>query len=147
MSADPGVMLITHSLDSCIGIVIYDPVAKVAGMLHFQLPSSKGDEQRAEESPAMFGDKGIPLLFDSMLAHGAARERFILSMFGGASIVDDDDMVKIAIKNARTAKKILWQSCMSIRHEEVGGSDTRSVGIEVDTGQITLSKQGSTQSF
>ena len=36
-----GDTLITHALGSCLGLTIYDPVAKVGGLLHAMLPLSK----------------------------------------------------------------------------------------------------------
>ena len=34
VSRDPRVILVTHSLGSCIGVAVYDPVVKVGGLLH-----------------------------------------------------------------------------------------------------------------
>jgi chemotaxis protein CheD len=141
VSADPSACLITYSLGSCVGVVGHDPVAKVAGLLHFQLPSAKGHDARAAQSPAMFGDKGIPLLLDALLAHGCRRERLVVRVFGGASMMNDNDLFKIGIKNARAAKKILWQSCMSIRNEDLGGEDSRTVSVEVGSGRVLLKKK------
>ena len=33
-------VLITLGLGSCIGLVLYDPVTKIGGMLHYMLPDS-----------------------------------------------------------------------------------------------------------
>ena len=37
-------VIITYALGSCIGISVYDPVAKVGGLLHYMLPDSTLDE-------------------------------------------------------------------------------------------------------
>ena len=50
ISADPGDVLATYSLGSCIGLCLYEPKARVGGMLHFQLPDSKHDPQRAGDT-------------------------------------------------------------------------------------------------
>jgi len=42
-------VVITYALGSCIGISVYDPVAKVGGLLHYMLPDSALDEQKAKE--------------------------------------------------------------------------------------------------
>ncbi|MBI3993012.1 MAG: chemotaxis protein CheD [Candidatus Lambdaproteobacteria bacterium] len=147
VSADPHSYLVTYSLGSCIGVVMHDPASRVAGLLHFQLPDSKGHEQRAANNPHMFADTGIPLLFSQMQAQGARRERLVLGMFGGASMLDDQKLFKIGIKNTRAAKKILWQNCVSVKHEDVGGSVSRTISVEVATGRVTLKSQGQTISF
>jgi chemotaxis protein CheD len=64
-SNKPEDILVTYALGSCIAVVVYDPVAVVGGLLHFMLPDSTLDQNKAAESPAMFADTGIPLLFKS----------------------------------------------------------------------------------
>lgn len=40
---DEPVELVTYALGSCIAVVVWDPVAKVGGLLHFMLPDSSVD--------------------------------------------------------------------------------------------------------
>lgn len=40
VSNDPEDIIVTYALGSCLGVVIYDPVANVGGMLHAMLPDS-----------------------------------------------------------------------------------------------------------
>jgi hypothetical protein len=63
VSADEGVTLVTYALGSCLGVAVYDPVARVGGMLHAMLPSSEVDPARAAALPALFVDTGVPELF------------------------------------------------------------------------------------
>lgn len=141
-SRDREVRLITHSLGPCIGLVCYDPAIHVAGMLHFQLPNSKNHERRAQENPCMFADTAIPLLLRKMEGLGAVRDRMIVSAFGGASMLKDESIFKIGIQNARAAKKILWQQCVSVTHEDIGGYLSRTVSIAIGTGRLNLRKDG-----
>lgn len=141
-SRDREVRLITHSLGPCIGVVCYDPALPAGGMLHFQLPSSKNHERRAQENPRMFADTAIPLLLRKMEGLGAVRDRMIVSVFGGASMLKDDGIFKIGIQNARAARKILWQQCVSVTHEDVGGNSSRTVSIAIGTGRLNLRKDG-----
>jgi len=61
ISNKAGDIIVTYALGSCIGISIYDPVAKVGGLLHYMLPDSTLDVKKAAETPAMFADTGILL--------------------------------------------------------------------------------------
>ena len=63
VSNNQSLTLATYSLGSCIGVTIYDPVAKVGGLLHVMLPESSIDMDKAQRQPAMFMDTGIPALF------------------------------------------------------------------------------------
>ena len=141
-SADPDALLITHSLGSCIGLVVYDPGRSVGGLLHFQLPDSSTHGQRAQENPYMFADTGIPLLLERLFALGAQKARIVVGMFGGANMLDDEELFKIGTKNARATKKILWQHSLSITHEDVGGRSSRTVSLEVGKGVIGLRRDG-----
>ena len=141
-SREREVLLITHSLGPCIGVVCYDPALPAAGMLHFQLPSSKNHERRAGENPRMFADTAIPLLLQKMEGLGAERDRMIVSVFGGASMLKDEGIFKIGIQNARAARKILWQQCVSVTHEDVGGNLSRTVSIAIASGRLKVRRDG-----
>ena len=41
IEARPGGVIVTHALGSCIAVCIFDPVARVGGLLHFLLPESR----------------------------------------------------------------------------------------------------------
>ena len=40
VSRNPDSTIVTYALGSCVAVILYDPVAKVAGMLHYMLPES-----------------------------------------------------------------------------------------------------------
>ena len=134
--------LITHSLGSCIGLIGYDPKVKVGGLLHFQLPDSSNHGKRAMENPFMFADTGIPLFLEKLYSMGANKNRMTFGMFGGANMLDDSELFKIGIKNARATKKILWPQSISLNYEDVGGKSSRTINLTIDSGQIGLRKDG-----
>ena len=47
MSQDANDILVTYSLGSCVGLALYDKVAKVGGLIHCMLPLSKIDKDKA----------------------------------------------------------------------------------------------------
>ena len=47
----PDVEIVTHALGSCVAVCLWDPVTHVAGMLHFLLPESKLNAERAARQP------------------------------------------------------------------------------------------------
>ncbi len=48
VSSNPMDILATYSLGSCVAVCLYDPVVIVGGMLHYQLPSSEADQDKAQ---------------------------------------------------------------------------------------------------
>ena len=73
VSNNPADVLITYALGSCIGVAVFDPKARVGGLLHFMLPDSILNPNKARTMPAMFADTGITLLFKSCYAVGAEK--------------------------------------------------------------------------
>ena len=135
-------VIITYALGSCIGITVYDPVAKVGGLLHYMLPDSMLDEQKAREKPAMFADTGIPLLFKSCYAMGAEKKRMIVSAVGGASILDDANFFRIGQKNITAMRKIFWKNNVMLKAEDTGLNYNRTVRLEMKTGKVFVRSSG-----
>lgn len=132
-------VLITYALGSCLGISIYDPVAKVAGLLHVMLPLSSVSPEKAREKPAMFVDTGVPLLFKESYRFGAKKERIWVAVTGGASLRNcEQDCFEIGKRNLLMLRKLLWRNGVLIRAEETGGFNSRNMVVEVATGKVTV---------
>lgn len=138
VTADRAATLITHGLGSCIAVMAYDPFAKVAGMLHFQLPTSTLSPERAKESPGTFADTGIPLLFERMYALGAKKAQIQVKVAGGGNFHGDSGTFDIGKRNYTMMRKIFWKAQVLIAAEDCGGSRSRTARLFVDTGQITI---------
>ena len=54
-----GEKLITYALGSCLGIVLHDPVANVAGMLHVMLPTGTIDPAKMATLKTVFRENGV----------------------------------------------------------------------------------------
>jgi chemotaxis protein CheD len=135
-------VIITYALGSCIGIVVYDPVAKVGGLLHYMLPDSTLDDKKAREKPAMFADTGIPLLFKSCYAMGAEKKRMIVNVAGGASILDDANFFRIGQKNITAMRKIFWKNNVMIKAEDTGANYNRTLRLEMMMGKVFVRSSG-----
>jgi chemotaxis protein CheD len=128
-------------LGSCIAIAVYDPVTKVGGLLHYLLPDSTIDAEKAQRNPFMFADTGIPELFHRAYRMGANKQRLIVTVAGGAQVMSSE-YFNIGKRNQLAAKKILWRAGVLVRHEETGGESSRTVRMELATGQIFLRTAG-----
>lgn len=131
-------VLITYALGSCIGVAVYDPAVKVGGILHFMLPDSSLDLNKAKEKPSMFADTGIPLLFKSCYRLGAEKKRMIVKVAGGASILDKSNYFRIGQKNITALRKIFWRNNVLIDGEDTGKSHNRTVQLNVSTGNVVV---------
>jgi chemotaxis protein CheD len=131
-------VLITYALGSCIAVAVYDPVAQVGGLLHFMLPDSSLDVQKAKKTPAMFADTGIPLLFKSCYKLGAEKKRMIVKIAGGAKILDDDNYFRIGQKNITALRKIFWRNNVLVDGEDTGKNYNRTVELHMSGGKVVV---------
>lgn len=137
-SNDPGTVLVTHSLGSCIGVCLYDATAKVGGMLHYQLPDSKQDPERAKEKPLMFADTGMKLLLDKLVSMGGRKKLMTIKICGGAAMDIGPKGFDIGKRNYLAIRKVLWRNGMFIDAEDVGGSSPRNMYLNIENGAVTV---------
>ncbi len=142
VSNDPGSTLITYSLGSCIGVVIYDPTVKVGGLLHFMLPESELDKDKAQKNPYMFADTGIPALFKATYKLGAAKQRMRVIVVGGAQVLDQKGFFNIGKRNHMAVRKIFWKNKVMVDYEDVGGNVNRTIKIDIGSGDVFLKISG-----
>jgi len=131
-------VIITYSLGSCIGLSIYDPIAKLGGMIHYMLPLAKISPEKAVAKPAMFADTGIPALLNRLFAMGASKSCLIIKAAGGSQLMDQNKIFNIGERNFLVLRKILWKNNLLIKNSDVGGMLSRTVRFEIDTGRVTV---------
>lgn len=136
-------VIITYSLGSCIGVTLYDPVARVGGMAHCMLPLSRMEPEKAKKNPSMFTDTGVSALLQALMDLGAQRRRIIAKAAGGAAPLGPDSMFKIGERNYLVLRKVLWKNDILLAAEDVGGTHPRTLSLYMDTGRTTIKTAGS----
>ena len=136
--------LTTYALGSCLGITVYDPVALIGGMVHVMLPLSTLAPDKAGMNPCMFVDTGVPRLFLDCYKAGAHKERLIVKAAGGACVRGDeeDDFFQIGKRNFVMLKKLLWKNNVLLKAFDVGGTQARTLSLDIGTGEVTLRIDG-----
>jgi chemotaxis protein CheD len=142
-SRDPNEVLIAFGLGSCLGIGIYDPIAKIGGLIHVVLP-----EQKSGNDPnlAKFVDTGIPLLLDKVVAEGGIKSRLIVRMAGGANMLTAPGLkgtFDIGTRNINKAYQVFQALNIKLVKEEVGGQVGRTVRLYIADGRMTIRMMGS----
>jgi chemotaxis protein CheD len=135
ISTSPSDLLITYALGSCVAVLIHDPETQVGGMLHLVLPWSGIDPVKARQNPFHFADTGIPLLLQRAIALGAARHRLVVAIAGGSQIMDPHEKFGIGKENCVAVRKLISETGLTLRTEEVGGKASRTVCLEIGTGR------------
>lgn len=142
VTANADATLVTFGLGSCIAVAVWDPVHIVGGMLHYGLPASTINPERAIAEPALFGDTGIPLLFKRMYEHGCVKKDLVVKVAGAAQFGDEDGVFAIGRRNYTLLRKLFWKNGVMIAGEDVFGTDSRTVRLDVATGRTTVRSGG-----
>ncbi len=138
VSNDPRDVLTTYSLGSCIGVCLYDPCAQAGGMLHFQLPDSRMEPERAWKNPYMFADTGMKKLVDKLISMGAKKKRLQVRIAGGAAMEIGPKGFDIGKRNCLAVRKILWKNGMFIDGQDIGGSAPRNMYLDIAGGTVSI---------
>ena len=134
-------MLVTYALGSCIGICLYDPMIKLAALIHIMLPLNM---EAGRKTPLKYADTGIRETLREMEARGASRARMIAKIAGGAKMfeVSGGNMGTIGVRNAESVRMTLKREGIRLTFEDVGGTVARTVFFNAADGQGTIRSYG-----
>lgn len=135
-------LIVTHALGSCLGLVVYDPVERVGGLLHAMLPLSKINPAKAQANPYMFVDTAVPALFKAVYEIGGQKSRMVIKAAGCGNPLGKNEMFKIGERNHTILKKLPSKNNILLETEDVGGTASRTVHLDVATGQTVISSNG-----
>ncbi len=137
--AKNGDTLVTFALGSCVGICLYDPYSKVAGLSHIMLPSSVGFEHLKQ--PYKFADSAIPLLVKMMEQNGAKRVFLKAKIAGGAQMfggLNNSAINNIGERNVEAVKSKLAELKIDIIAEDTGKNYGRTQYFSSADGVMTI---------
>lgn len=137
--ARPSDTLVTYALGSCVGICLYDQVAKVAGLSHILLPSSA--QIPGNTTPMKFADTAIPMLMVKMQALGARPNQLKAKIAGGAQMfaaMGNASIANIGERNTAAVKATLQRLRIPILAEDTGSNYGRTLLFDADTFTMTI---------
>lgn len=135
ISANPVETLVAFSIGSGMGVTVHDSVGGVGGILNFMLPdSSSANGVNPARVPFMFADTGIPAFLEELYAQGVRADRLKVVIAGGAHILDQTDAFNIGQKNLTALKASLDAFKLNIYHENTGGTNSRTLSLEIGSG-------------
>ncbi|MCR2805035.1 chemotaxis protein CheD [Paenibacillus soyae] len=134
-----GAVLKTTGLGSCVGLTLFDPKSKVAGMAHVMLPSSS-IARESQINVAKYADTAIPELLERMKAAGARVERMEAKMAGGAQMfaLGGSDTLRIGPRNVESCTEMLSRYGIPIKAQDTGGSYGRTVEFDSEKGILFI---------
>lgn len=129
---------IRTTLGSCVGVALYDRVAKIAGLAHVMLPSSEG----CYGDRGKFADTAIEWLLRDLLEAGCDKSRLAAKIVGGASMFGPRRDHGLGERNADAVRKELQRHCIHIVAEDVGGQKGRKLLLDPAAGVVEVQVLG-----
>lgn len=137
---DPRLVLVAYGLGSCVGVSLYDPVARVGGLAHVMLPESSGGAR----SPK-YADQAIPLLLERLAALGGEPRRLACKLAGGARMLVGrglEDRFQIGERNLSAVQSTLARYGLTPVGTAVGGSIGRTMHLFLESGRVIVQSAG-----
>lgn len=134
--------LITYALGSCIGICLYDPMVKLAAMIHIMLPLNM---EAGRKNPMKYADTGIRETLKAMEAKGAMRSRIVAKIAGGAKMFEvsgNGSLGNIGLRNIESVRMTLKREGIRLLAEDTGGSVARTLSFDPANGQGIIRSYG-----
>ncbi len=144
VSDEPGGVIATYGLGSCVAVVIHHPPSKSGGMVHCVLWDSRCNLDKAKQMPGFFADTGIPALLRRLapLAGEPPVEEYMVAVVGGADVPDPDDTFMIGYRNILAVRQALERCGLAVAASDVGGAISRAVRLAVGSGEVVVSSPG-----
>jgi chemotaxis protein CheD len=132
-------VIATISLGSCIGVVIYDRLTRIAGLAHILLPDSR--IVKTCTNPLKFVDTGVRHMIDELIKLGANRMMLCAKIAGGAQMFESaviDPVMMIGMKNVEAVKSVLKAENITLISEDTGKNYGRSLEFFTDTRKLVV---------
>lgn len=131
------IKLITRNLGSCVGVVLYDCFNKLGILIHVKLPTAEGVKNRA--SSASYAELAIPLAISELEKEGTRAGLLVAKIVGGSSMFPiKESNLMIGKNNLITIKRILRELNIKIVAEHSGGTHSRTMEFDTETGKVRL---------
>lgn len=141
--------IMTVGLGSCCGVVLYDEISKIAGLVHVLLSDSSFEKNITNK--AKYADTGINLLYEEMRKAGANTRFIKAKMAGGAHMFNfkntGNSIFTIGEKNVKVCKQTLAKLNIPIVSEDVLGSCGRTIVFDTLTNKLCVKSVGKSEKF
>jgi chemotaxis protein CheD len=140
VSDDPNTFIKSYALGSCVALIIYDNLTKMAGMAHIALSNSSIDKNKSKILPGYFADTGVAEILSMLYKKGAIinKQNLIIKLAGGADVIDNFNFFHIGKNNIAQIRNLILKYGLSIKNEDTGGKVYRTVSIYPATGLVKL---------
>ena len=142
ISGEPGHVLVSLGLGSCIGLALLDRRLGKAGLAHVVLPQSQG---HGAENPLKFADHAVPELIRRLVGIGGRRGLLEAVLVGGASMfATTSASLEVGQRNEAAVRELLAKLGIPVIATATGGNRGRTIRMDVASGAVTVREAGGT---
>ena len=142
ISGEPGHVLVSLGLGSCIGLALLDRRLGKAGLAHVVLPQSQG---HGAENPLKFADHAVPELIRRLVGIGGRRGLLEAVLVGGASMfATTSASLEVGQRNEAAVRELLAKLGIPVIATATGGNRGRTIRVDVASGAVTVREAGGT---
>jgi chemotaxis protein CheD len=130
--------IVAPGLGSCIGLLMYDVVNEIAGMVHVVLPETK---DLNIPNPGKYANTGAEALLDQLVKQGANKANLKVYIAGGAqmfSFSKGSNILNIGVRNTIAVKEEITRLNLRLLNSHTGGSKGRTFKIDLPEGKISV---------
>lgn len=132
------VILQSRAIGSCIAIVAYDAAKRIGAMAHVMLPGiAPSDKKGGEETK--YAANAIDSMVSQMARLGSRNDDIEVALVGGGNILNRENDT-ICKDNIESVLSLLRKKHLKVRAQAVGGTDRRSVRLDVERGVVSYTE-------
>ncbi len=142
----PPDVITTLGLGSCVGVVIYDVVTKMCGMIHVMLPDSTKISNHSNR--AKFADTSIMDMIAELEKQGCRKKNMIAKIAGGARMFEfgsdkkHKSILNIGEENIKAVREILQRENIPLKAQDVGLNFGRTIVFQPSNGELLVKAVG-----
>ena len=126
----------SSAIGSCIAIAANDAKEKVGALAHTMLPGKAPAGEKYQKKK--YAADAIEEIISRMNLMGAKKENIEVCIAGGANILKRKDDT-IGLDNLTSVIEILKEKKIKIQAKSVGGTERRSLTLDVENGSVFYS--------
>jgi len=144
ISKDPGEIIVTHALGSCVALIIHCNHTKHTAMAHIVLPENSGIRNQVlyKMKPGYFATDIVPIMVDYFLIKlGCSKNQLEVYLVGGAVSGQTTDRFLVGQKNKAMVNHLIRGYGLNMDDSETGDRFSRTVTVKVSNGQVHVKRQ------
>jgi len=127
------IMLRSIAIGSCVVIAAYDSNNRAGAMAHVMLPGSAPEKDTGK---TRYAENAVDELVNRMTQAGTNKDDIEVCLVGGGNVLKKQDDT-ICKDNIESTTQILEERRIPIRATVLGGTERKSVFLDVESGSIS----------